>query len=129
MYGGVAALLRRFERAWSSGDAAAMAACWTEDGDLVTTEGARARGEAIHPLLAREHRGPLRGTRPTMQIESLRSIAPGVAFVDATMEVAGFVPSEGGLPRTLAMRVVLLATEQAGIWRFTAARPYVPFRK
>lgn len=126
---GVDALLRRFERAWSNGDAVAMAACWTEDGDLVTTDGTRARGPAIGPLLAREHRGPLADTRAAMRLESLRPVTPGVVFADATMEVENFMPSDGGPPRSLAMRVVMLAIEQAGIWRFASARPYVPFRK
>jgi len=111
------ALLAKFVAAWNVHDAAAMAACWTDDGDLVTTGGVYACGRAeIAAVLAVEHLGVLRETRATMQLVRVRTIAPAMRALDAQMYIDG--------PRgVVTMRVALLVREDAGGWRYVMARP------
>ena len=68
--------------AWSRGDALAYADCFSRDSDYVTYNGMRLRGRKenaeLHDAL---FRGPLKGTRLWVTIESLAFLSSDVALI------------------------------------------------
>jgi uncharacterized protein (TIGR02246 family) len=121
-------LLDLFLERWNAEDVVGMASCWLDTGDVVSTEGRLVRGrEAIAALLGEQWAGPLGGTRAAMTLQAIRPLGPGVALVDADMQIThGRRPA--GEPG-LHMHVVFVAALHDGAWWFEAVRPYVLYSK
>lgn len=95
------------------GDATAYAARFTAESDYVAFDGSHHRGRAANialhePLFA----GVLYGTRIIGEIESVRSIAPGVAVVHASGAVVW--PWHREVPRARRSRQTLLVVRNEG---------------
>jgi uncharacterized protein (TIGR02246 family) len=116
--------LDSFIAAWNRHDAAAMAAYWVEEGDLLNTRGHHAQGRAaVQQLLASEHAGPMRSTHTEMKLVGTRTLAPGLVLADARMVVEG-VRMADGQTKPIPMHVAFVATKRPEGWRYVAVRPY-----
>jgi uncharacterized protein (TIGR02246 family) len=78
----IRSILARLCDAWSRGDGGAYAACFAENSDYITFNGMHLRGRAenakLHSAL---FQGALKGTKLSVEIESLELLASGVALV------------------------------------------------
>jgi uncharacterized protein (TIGR02246 family) len=117
--GGIHELFVRFIKAWGDNDAAAYAACFTEDSDYVSYDGTRASGRAdMQEAHDRLFRGVLAGSILVGEIESIRHLGPDVALVYANASV--LMPWRSELPRGRLSRQTLVAVRADLGWLFTA---------
>lgn len=74
-----------FADAWVEGDAAAVAAGYAEDADLVRPNQPPVVGRAaIEAFYARMFAGPLKGVAKTTTVDRIRLVTPVVAVVDSS---------------------------------------------
>jgi uncharacterized protein (TIGR02246 family) len=103
--------------AFHRGDAKAVAAHWTEDGDFINIEGKRTQGrEAIEREFQRffaEHPG----CRLTRAVGSIRMIGPDVAIEDGT---AAMAPAPPGSPPNA--RYTIIYARRDGRWLIESMR-------
>jgi uncharacterized protein (TIGR02246 family) len=115
----ITALFHRLKQAWTDNDAAAYAACFTEDSDYVSYDGTRAIGrrpmQHAHDQL---FRGVLAGSALVGDIESIRYLSPDIAIVHGTASVR--MPWRSQLPKRRLSRQTLVAVRAPEGWRFTA---------
>jgi uncharacterized protein (TIGR02246 family) len=113
---------RAFVEAFHKGDAKAVAAFWTEDGDYTDQIGHVRKGrEAItraFEVLFAEHKG----LKLRIDIASLRFVTPDVAVEDGTTSV---IPADGAPPSRT--RYTIVHTRKDGKWFLSSVReaPYV----
>jgi uncharacterized protein (TIGR02246 family) len=126
------ALLRMeddFAAAWNRGDAAAMAALWTEEGDFISPGGKVARGRTgIERMLREEQAASFKDTRMAIACpnDMIRFVTSDVATIDCTWVISG-ARDAGGQPRPpLTGRSLGVALKADGRWRWTAGRAFVP---
>lgn len=112
----VQATMRQFEEAWNRHDADALAAMWTEDGELDHPWGFRAVGrEAIRRLLADEHAGAMRASVLRVTDVSAREETPNVvADVEGILEQ---VHAPNGRPYDLRHRLSVMFVPSDEEWR------------
>jgi uncharacterized protein (TIGR02246 family) len=113
----VRASIDAFVQAFGKGDAAAIAAMFTEDGEAVDAEGDSIRGRqalAEH-YASRFAQGP--GDRLETKIESIKILAPGVAREMGRTQIT---PSEGGTPVT--SRYTAIHVKRDGRWLLASVR-------
>jgi len=104
-----------YREALDRGDAAAIAALWTADGDICDETGAMLHGRDTASLVA----DPAAGPRPDFKINdtSLRFVTDDVAVEDGTVEVR---LADGGAP--LVGRFTAVWTRTDGGWKLAALR-------
>lgn len=115
----IRALFAELLAAWTAGDAERYGACFTEDSDYVSYDGARAEGRA--PMVANHDklfRGVLRGSALVGDLESIRFLTDDVAIAHATGSV--LMPWRRRLPRRRLSRQTLVVVKTADGWRFAA---------
>ncbi len=111
---------KAFIAAFNKGDAAALAAFWTADGDYMDEEGRHYQGrkaieESFQKLFAAGKGAELRIHRT-----SFRFVKPDLAIADGLMEV---VPPDGGPPT--ASRYTAVHVKQDGAWLIESVREAV----
>jgi uncharacterized protein (TIGR02246 family) len=118
----VRAQVEAYEDAWNSHDAAAVAAFFTHDADMVMGNGPRIEGrEAIAEWWAR-YFSAISGNRAgTIELESLRLLGPHVALANVNTLTAGRSGNEEELPARRA-RGTWILTVQDGQWLISALR-------
>jgi uncharacterized protein (TIGR02246 family) len=124
---GISKLTSAFATAWGEHDAAAMAALWVPDGDLMNPMGREARGPSqIEQLFRDEHSTYMRGTTLSVKVLRARQLEPGLAVIDCEALLGGVKTPDGKdvLPLKHLIFAVVRKTE-AG-WRFVTARLSVP---
>lgn len=117
-------LARGFSNAWGRHDVNAMANAWTSDGDVINPAGKEARGNGeIRDLLAAEHGGDFRGTKMSVEVDSIRFIANDLAFVDCTNVLKGLKIGKKKHP-DFKHHLAFVAKHTAAGWKILSARPY-----
>ena len=117
--GGIHELFGRFMKAWGDNNAAAYAACFTEDSDYVSYDGTRSAGRAVmQDAHDRLFRGVLTGSILVGEIESIRYLNPDTALIHANASV--LTPWRSKLPRGRLSRQTLVAVRTDVGWLFTA---------
>jgi uncharacterized protein (TIGR02246 family) len=111
---------KAFVAAFNKGDAQALAAFWTPDGDYVDEDGRHYQGrkaieESFQKLFAEAKGAELRVHRT-----SFRLVKPDLAIADGLMEV---VPPDGGPPT--AARYTAVHVKQDGQWFLESVREAV----
>ena len=115
----ITALFHRLKRAWTDNNAAAYAACFTEDSDYVSYDGTRAIGrEPMRYAHDQLFQGVLAGSALVGDIESIRYLSPDIALVHGTASVQ--MPWRSQLPKRRLSRQTLVAVHTPEGWRFTA---------
>jgi len=119
-------LMDDFEAAWASGDAAAVAALFAEDGDSLTVNGHTEGRAAVQEAYAQNFSGPFQGTTIDLETTSVRFLEPDVAVVDGTYQISGFKGPEGeDLGSATGQWTAVDVKTDAG-WRIGCSRPMVP---
>ncbi|MGH3383599.1 MAG: SgcJ/EcaC family oxidoreductase [Nocardioidaceae bacterium] len=112
-------LFERMCAAWTAGDAEAYGACFTEDSDYVSYDGAHARGrDTMVDSHDKLFRGVLTDSALVGQVESIRYLRPDVAVLHATGSV--LMPWRTSLPNRRLSRQTLVAVDTPDGWKVTA---------
>jgi uncharacterized protein (TIGR02246 family) len=119
----VAAVFRAFESAWNAHDTRALAALWTESGNLLHPWGRFATGHtAIEELLREEHESRMSGSSNRIVSLSTRKIA-GDAIVAEGEGVIENVTAPNGTSYTLDHQFSAVLVREAEQWRFMSFQP------
>ncbi len=106
-----------FAEAFNKGDAKALAAFFTEDGDMIDQEGHQVKGrKAIEELYAKLF-AETKGAKLHITITSLRVARPDLALEDGLTEVTS---PDGGPPS--AARYTVVHVKQEGKWLLESVR-------
>src|SRR5579883_2199430 len=100
--------------------AAALAALFTADADQLVSSGEwrKGRDAVVRGALASSE---ATGGHRTIAVESVRTLAPGVALADGRYEIAGTAAGQ-----TRHMWTAILCVETPGGWRIAAIRNMLP---
>jgi len=111
-------LWAEYGMAFGRADAAAIAALYVPDGDMVAVDGEMASGpEAIEAYYRRQLSGAYQAVSlADITLDAPRHISDGVALMNATWFVHGATPTPFRVRSTFVLR-----RETAG-WRYAAAR-------
>jgi uncharacterized protein (TIGR02246 family) len=109
-----------FIEAFHKGDAKAVAAFWTADGDYTDQTGRHLQGRAAIEKLFQGYFAEHKGLKLRVNSNSLRFVTPDVAIEDGTTEVAG----PGGAPPTRA-RYTNVFVKKDGNWYLSSVRDSV----
>jgi uncharacterized protein (TIGR02246 family) len=105
-----------FVEAFNKGDAKALAAFWTEDGDLINQEGHQLKGRKAIEEAYTKLFSETKGAKLFVTITSLRVVRPDLALEDGTTEVV--MPD--GPPS--AARYTVVHVKQDGKWMLESVR-------
>src|SRR5262249_25886920 len=108
---------QEFIAAFNRGDAKAVAAFWTPDGDYTDHTGKKIAGRAALEKLYAKGFGEHKGSKLAVTVTSHRMIAPDVALEEGISEV---MPAVGNLPSVSAFSAVLVKKD--GEWYFESVR-------
>ena len=118
-----------FVAAWNKHDPKALAACWTEDGDLINPWGRWAKGRAeVEKLFTDEQTGtgPLRDSAFEVTAESVRFASADVAVDDWEVSVTGAYDPDGTKHAgPLTFHCSSIRKKVGGAWPIYAGRPYL----
>lgn len=121
----VKAAVKTFVAAWNKHDAAAMAAVFAKDADLVNPWGQEAQSRTgIEKFFAAEHGGPLKTSVMSMNVKSVRLLDDEVALADIDAEVSGMTAPDGKPAPALKHHVAAVLMEKGEKWEFTSVRAY-----
>jgi uncharacterized protein (TIGR02246 family) len=113
--------LEHVSAVWKTNDAAAVAACFVEDGTLINPFGQRADGRAaVAAMYAEYFAGMLRGTSTVIKPTTVRAVGGDHAFVDGEQTIHG---PDGGVV-LVAHLAALMRKGDGDRWRFVDSRPY-----
>lgn len=108
---GLDKLARSYEQAWAKGDAAAVAALYTEDTLSVNAEGVQKGRAAVQATLAKNFAGPWKGTTLVVHLGKSQPVGPETTLHEGTYEVVGVkgpdgkpVPIKGSYLNTLVKK-------------------------
>jgi len=114
------ARLQQFIEAFNKGDAVALAAFWTEDGDYVDQVGRQRKGRKAIEETYRKLFAAKKGAKLGITVISLKFVKPECAVEDGITEV---FPADGGPPSTA--RYTLVHVKQGGKWLVDSVREMV----
>lgn len=111
-------LLDRFQSAWTSNDADAVAEMYTEDATLVMTGLVLDSKDAIREFMRAAFDGPMRGSRPLNEPRIIRRTGADTAVVVSDL---GILLNEQTELAESDKRVATFVLARAdGVWRVTA---------
>jgi uncharacterized protein (TIGR02246 family) len=118
----IRAWVQTYEKAWNTHDAAAVAAFFSEDADLIMGNAPRVVGrDAIRDGWARYFSRLDEARRGRLAIDSLRVVAPDVVLVNVDSTTSGHRANGEELPTRLA-RGTWLVARRDGRWQIEALR-------
>jgi uncharacterized protein (TIGR02246 family) len=106
-----------FVEAFHKGDAKAIAAFWSPDGDYTDQEGKTMKGREAIEKAFKEFFAENKGLKLRIDSESLRFITPDVAIEDGT---TGVIPPDGGPPSRT--RYTIVHVKKDGQWYLSSVR-------
>lgn len=116
--------VNEFTTAWNKHDAAALAAMWTKDGDLIDSAGRVARGqEQVGQMLKEKHATTMKdSTFSLLSIEMIRFLKSDIAVVDWRDVISGMRTQKGELVLPQKQMVTVVMALKQGKWMFAALR-------
>jgi uncharacterized protein (TIGR02246 family) len=102
---------KEFIAAFNRGDARAVAAFWTPEGDYVDPDGRQYKGRAAIQKLYEKVFAEQKGAKLTINVTSARRVGTDVVVEDGTTEVT---PDDGGPPEVTRFHAVLVMKD--GEW-------------
>jgi uncharacterized protein (TIGR02246 family) len=116
-------VVRSFSAAWGRADAAAIAALFTPDGDLVIPTGLQVRGRAhLRDFYASAFARGYAGSTTAADIRRIQELAPGVMVIDATWSINGAKPVQGKSMSPERGILAAIIVKTSGKWRIAALR-------
>lgn len=112
-----------FIEAFGKGDAAALAAFFSEDADVTGATGVRLKGRAAIEKALKSMFAENKGVQLRIESDSLRFLTPDVAVEDGT---SFSIPPDGAPPHRV--RYTIVHVKKDGKWHLNSMRnaPYVP---
>jgi len=121
--GAVRQRLADFNLAFTNHEATALAAFWTDDGDVVDTFGRTITGrQNIEQLLQDEFLKRLRDASMQMRVDSIRSVTPEIAVADWNGTVQNIHDGGGKSMSSAQFRATAVMVKRNGQWLFAAVR-------
>jgi uncharacterized protein (TIGR02246 family) len=115
-----AALTQKWIDAWAKGDTAAISDLYTEDADLLGSNGKMVSGRSeIEAYLNELKAGPFAGTTLSVGEADMRCISETTCISDSSYTFSGGEPEMSGL-------TTIVMVNQGGEWRIAAHRSRVP---
>ena len=115
-----------FAAAWNRHDVKAMAAAWSQDGDIINPFGRVAKGRAsVEALLADEHSKVFQHSTYTPGPMSLRFITPSIAIADSDTQISGAVNPDGSKAPVMTVHIMRIVQKIKGQWLTVTARPVI----
>ena len=115
-----------FAAAWNRHDAKAMAATWSQDGDLVNPFGRAAKGRAgIETMIGEEHASAFKRSTYTPGPMSIRFIEPSVAVAESDTQINGIVNPDGTSAPAMNVHITRVLQRRNGKWLTVTARPVI----
>src|SRR5262249_17726974 len=108
-----------FIKAFESGDARAVAAHWTPQGEYISDEGVTYRGGAALEKAYREFFADTKGRQVEVEVESLRFLSRDTAVEEGYMKVR-----RGKNGERTASRYSVLHVREDGKWRMAVVREW-----
>jgi uncharacterized protein (TIGR02246 family) len=108
---------REFIAAFNKGDARAVAAFWTPEGDYVDQVGRHFKGRAALEKLYTKISAANKGAKLAITVSSARMVGADTAIEDGLTEVT---PADGGPPTVAGFSAVLVKKD--GVWYFESVR-------
>ena len=116
--------LRRFNELFNRFDAKAVAACWAEDGSLISPMGEAGKGRAgVETTYRHDCDTILKGTTSKFAIQSVRRLGNDLAFIDLEHELQNYRKPDGSTG-AMKIHVAMLARRSGSTWQWLDARPY-----
>jgi uncharacterized protein (TIGR02246 family) len=106
-----------FIAAFNKGDAKAVAAFWTPDGDYTDQVGEKYKGRAALEKLYEKVFAERKGAKLTIHVGSIRKLTPDVVIEEGITEVT---PGDGGLSTAAAFTAVVV--KYNGEWHFASVQ-------
>lgn len=114
-----------FAAAWNKHDPTEMAYLWSADGDLINPFGQKASGLLqLQRLFQTEQSGPLKQSTFTVGRTSVRFLEPGLALLDADVEITG-IANPDGTTGTIKPHVTNLMRKSGGQWWIVSSRAFL----
>ncbi len=120
-------LVSSFAAAWNRHDAKALAAHFTEDGDLINPTGREANGrQEIEALFADEHSRNFAASRMNQSVKRIRVLSPDIVVATSRCEMGGV--RRPGTDELCGMNAIatFVLRNTGGNWKIVSARPMVP---
>jgi len=116
--------LRKFNDAFNRFDAKAVAACWADDGTLISPMGEIGKGRSgVETTYRHDCDTILKGTTSTFSVQSVRRLGNDLAFLDLEHELQNCLRPDG-TKGTMKLHVAMLARRSGSGWQWLDARPY-----
>lgn len=115
---------RKFNDAFNRFAVKEVAACWTEDGTLISPAGELGKGRAgVEAVYRHDTETFLADTSSTFTITSVRRLGDDLAFCDLDHELRNCRMPDGSRG-TMTLHLVVLARRSGDGWQWVDARPY-----
>jgi uncharacterized protein (TIGR02246 family) len=115
-----------FVNAWNRNDAKGIAACFTNDGDLINPQGRIGRGrQEVERLVQEEQGGAMKGTHISLHQKNVRFLRQDLAIADYDCELER-VRGADGKETTLKGLATNVVRKEGDRWLVTASRPFIP---
>lgn len=122
----LAAETEEFAAAWADGDAAAIAALFVEDGNMVGPDGESFDGrDAVQERYEELLSGMYQDTTISITQRSVKFPSPDIAIADGTYEVLGVTDADGN-EVSIEGLWTNVAVKRDGEWKIYSSRPMVP---
>jgi uncharacterized protein (TIGR02246 family) len=117
-------LLRDYEKAWATGNAAAVAAHYTEDALAVNTSGVQHGRAEVQQRMAANFAGPWKGSTIAIHIGKSQSLGPDMTLNEGTYEVTATGPD--GKPVLLKGHYLNTLVKKGGAWMIAGNMAFPP---
>jgi uncharacterized protein (TIGR02246 family) len=115
-------LARDYEKAWATGDAAAVAAHYTEDTLVVNADGVQHGRAELQKRMAANFAGPWKGSTITVHTGKSQSLGPDMTLNEGTYEVKATGPE--GKPMVLKGHYMNTLVKKGGAWTIAGNMAY-----
>jgi uncharacterized protein (TIGR02246 family) len=122
----VTGLAGEVDAAYNAGDAAGMAACWTDEGLNITPFGDRFEGRAsIEADLRAGLDGFLKGSEHRLMVSRVWSLNDQTTVADGTATISGIAGFDGTTMEPMTSSFSMICTRDGdGRWRISQMRAY-----
>jgi uncharacterized protein (TIGR02246 family) len=117
-------LARDYEKAWATGNAAAVAAHYTEDTLAVSTDGVQHGRAELQERMAANFAGPWKGSTIAIHIGKSQSLGPDMALNEGTYDVKAIGPD--GKPMLLKGHYLNTLVKKGGTWMIAGNMAFPP---
>jgi uncharacterized protein (TIGR02246 family) len=117
-------LARDYEKAWATGDAAAVAAHYTENTLSVNADGVQHGRAELQKRMAANFAGPWKGSTIAIHIGKSQSLGPNMSLNEGTYEVKAIGPD--GKPMLLNGHYLNTLEKKGGAWVIAGNMAFPP---